>query len=199
LADRFAIEEVSGKHGFRPHIEGLRQRAGFDTLAGLGIVRDADEDPQAALASLQDALASPKCRFTWPVPAAPGIVASGDKNVGILILPGNNQPGALETLCLQSVAGTPAYACVQTYFDCLAQCQPTDPGVRLASGVHLEKNHLQAYLCGKPDSYLHLGKAAARSPSHDDLGYWNWSHEAFVRLIAFLHDLAAAVAVEETP
>jgi len=97
----------------------------------------------------------------------------------VLILPGGTQVGALENLCLQSIAGQPIESCVEEYISCAS---------RATGHIHMTttnkaKARVHAWLAAQPRPDLRLGNAAAA-------GLINWSSPAFDQLKAFVRDLA---------
>lgn len=166
------IATVGGKSNFRKFLMILRQADGFDSLRRLGIARDADADPASAFQSIQDALRD----NGYPVPRQPWRPAqSGQMSVSVAILPGGNDPGELEDLCLRAIAGRPVLACVDQYIKCM-----TGAGL---SSVRPSKSKVYAYLAAGADPGLRLGESA-------EAGVWDWSSPAFAQVADFLRGLA---------
>lgn len=94
--------------------------------------------------------------------------------MGVFIAPNGMADGMLETLCVESVAGSPAFSCVMAYFDCLA-------GVQIRP-ANMAKAQAHAFIasCREPD--VHTGIAAR-------YGYWDLGHSAFDALAAFVASL----------
>ena len=140
------------------------------SVQSLGVVRDADTNYPAAFQSVQGALQHARL----PVPSVPterarGTLPDADA-IGVVtyIMPDNNSPGDLETLCLEAVRGAPAMPCVDSYFECL---QSIDHVPRQES-----KARLRAFLAShRENPTLRSGEAIAagvipwRSPAFDDV------------------------------
>ena len=96
--------------------------------------------------------------------------------MGVWILPNNRDPGMLETLCLQSVEGSPLVECVAQFHECARRVS--------ADRIEIEpKAKLQAFVSMHRGVRL-LGEAA-------DKGVWDWGSECFAGLRTFLVDLFA--------
>lgn len=167
------IATVGGKANFRKFLTNLRQADGFDSLRQLGIARDADTDSSSAFQSIRDALRD----NGYPVPQLPWAhTQSGHLSVSVAILPGENEPGELEDLCLRSIAGRPELACVDQYIKCM-----TDAG--LSSDKTSGPNRVYAYLAAGERPGLRLGESA-------EAGVWDWDSPAFMQVADFLRQLA---------
>src|SRR5204863_1338291 len=77
--------------------------------------------------------------------------------VKTLILPGGTQVGALENLCLQSIAGQPIESCVEEYMSCAARAT----GYIHTTTTNKAKARVHAWLAAQPRPDLRLGNAAA--------------------------------------
>ena len=171
LAD-IQIQNFGGVTDLRPFLSILVKRSGFrETVKSVGIVRDAEISAQAAFQSVQSSLSN----AGLPVPNQPERRAGSSPAVPVLILPGNNRPGMLETLLNETFADTPVDDCINAFFGC----------VEAASGVPTQRPHkarAQAYLATKPEPHLSVGVAAKRD-------YWNLDHPVFDQLRQFLRAL----------
>jgi len=164
---------IGGKRELRKYLEALIRVSGFDKIRSLGIARDANSDPRAALQNVKDAL-----RFLGlPVPERT-LIPFGDKpKVVIMIFPDENTPGMLEDLCLQAVMQDPAMFCVDQYFQCLEQ-----KGVTLPSKI--SKAKVQVFLGSRSEPGKLLGVAA-------QAGYWPFNVEAFAQVKTFLQIISS--------
>jgi hypothetical protein len=144
---------------------------GFERVTSLGIIRDAETNTESAFQSVRDSLAM----AALSVPEHPMLIADGKPKVSIFILPDCENPGMLETLCLQAVSDDMEMVCVKEYFDCTK-----NQGLTLPS--NMPKAQVQAFLASKPRSGLLLGQAA-----HE--GYWPWDHPALTKIKQFLSDI----------
>lgn len=159
------VENYAGKSNLTPLLKALKLRPGFGRVEKLGILRDADDEPAAAASSVDSAIAQA------------GFQA--ELTVKKLILPGGAQIGALENLCLQSIAGQPLEACVEDYMNCAARAT----GYAHTTTTNKAKARIHAWLAAHPKPDLRLGHAAAD-------GLLNWSSPAFDELKAFVRDVA---------
>ncbi len=168
LAD-IQIQNFGGVTDLRPFLSILVKRSGFrETVQSVGIVRDAETSAQAAFQSVQSSLEN----AGLPVPNQPERRAGSSPAVTVLILPGDNSPGMLETLLNETFANTPEEACINAFFECVED----------SSGVPIQRPHkarAQAYLATKPEPHLSVGVAAKRD-------YWNLNHPVFNRVRQFL-------------
>ena len=165
----YQIASANGRGNFRTFLrETLRGSPNFRRLRSIAVIRDADESAASAFQSVQDAI--DRAGFPAP-PQAFSSAQSGTLKVSVAILPDGQQPGALEDLCLRSVAQHPAIHCVDEYLSCLE-----------ASGISTEqsgKSRLHAFLSAGADPGLRIGEAA-------DAGVWDWDSDAFRQLGEFL-------------
>lgn len=156
------VKDIQGTSNFRSRLQAIIDSPGFhDTVTSLGIVRDADTSSDSAFKSISDALAF----LGLPVPVRPLEVAGADPRVTILIVPHGEQSGAIEDVCLASVADDLAMVCVSDYLDCIREKVANPPN-------NQSKARVQAFLASRPRSEMQLGRAASA-------GYWVWEHEAF--------------------
>jgi len=93
------IWAAGGKTRFRPNLRNLVIMPHFAALTSLGIVRDADQSAHNTVRSIQAA--------GLPVPRQVIRPSGTHPQVSMFLMPGGGQPGTLEDLCLNSVAGTP--------------------------------------------------------------------------------------------
>lgn len=173
------IHAAGGKNRFPAKLEAVRlsiqerRDQGGAPFHALGIVRDANGDPMAAFQSVADAVRrcglQPPGRHAQFSNAAPAI--------GIFIVPDGSSPGAIETLCRCSVAGTHVAACVEDYIACLEQ----DGDSR--SSASIDKTFAHAYLAAGPNPVARVGEGA-------QAGAWDLDHAAFAALRGFVTELA---------
>ena len=149
-------------------------------VRAIGIVRDADSSYGSAFQNVQGALR----HANLPVPNAPLENANGALRNGYhismvtYIMPDNNSPGDLESLCLEAVRDAPAAPCVDNYFECLKSVGDIP---RQES-----KARLRAFLASHPDDpTLLTGNALAA-------GVIPWDSPAFAGVHQFLDMLDAA-------
>lgn len=152
-------------------LRGFTGATGYSSVTSLGIVRDAEGDANGAWQSVRSALENAK----MPVPKRVGQRSVGKPDVSVFILPGNNQPGMLETLLNQTFADAPINECIDTFFQCvedISQKQIQRP----------DKARAHAYLATRPEPHVSVGVAAMK-------GFWNLDHSVFEPLRSFLTEL----------
>ncbi|MGH8247673.1 MAG: DUF3226 domain-containing protein [Gammaproteobacteria bacterium] len=159
------VENYSGKAGLTPFMKALKNRPGFVQVEKLGILRDADDDPGGAASSVESSIAQ--------------AAFAPELTVRKLVLPGGAEIGALENLCLQSLAGRPIVTCFEEYLGCAARATSHAQ----TTTTNKAKARIHAWLAAQPRPDLRLGQAAAA-------GLIDWSSPAFDQLKAFLRELA---------
>ena len=165
------VLSIGGKTNLPSNLKALKKATNFSQVTALGIIRDADEDANAAFQSVCSALQ----HAGLPKPPKPMTPSSERPRVSVMILPDNQSPGALEDICLKAIAGTPAMRCVDEFFCCLQRHH-------LPPSKNLSKAKVLAYLTSLPEPDKRLGESAQS-------GYWNWDHPAFSDLKDFLRSL----------
>ena len=170
--DNVQIQNFGGITQLRDFLDGLVGATGFrEIVKSLAIVRDAETSAAGAFQSVQASLKN----AALPVPNRPETRTGTSPAVAVLILPGNNQPGMLETMLCESFANTPENDCIDAFFDCV-------DALPNASIKRPEKARARAYLTTKPDPHLSVGVAAKRD-------YWDLDHRVFDRVRDFLNTL----------
>ena len=152
-------------------IKVIPKQSGFNGVTSIGVVRDADEDAGAAFESVCAGLR----QAGLPTPQAPLHPTNGSPKVAVAIIPPHAKRGALEEMCLQSVAGYLSLQCVEEYIVCLRARSVSLPSA-------LGKVRLHAFLSAKPNPDAKLGEAAS-------FGYWPFESPAFAQIVQFLKDL----------
>ena len=169
------IEFYSGKDNLTHFLKAARLRPEFsrNQVAAVGIIRDADEDGQAAFQSVHAALLA----NGFNAPEKSGGVAAGEIITGVMIIGPNAGRGMIEDLCLQSVRDVPEFPCIEGYFQCVSQ--------KSGRADFSSKAKVRAWMAAQKDHDLYVGKAA-------EAGYWPWQSPAFDPLKVFLNTLANA-------
>ncbi len=163
------IQNFGGVPDLRDFLPALVNAAGFrDIVQSVGIVRDAETSAQAAFQSVQSSLGN----AGLPVPNRPEDRAGSSPAVTVLILPGDNSPGMLETLLCQSFVDTQEEACINAFFNCVE-------AISAVSITNPAKARAYAYLTTKPKPHHSVGVAAKQS-------YWDLNHPAFDQVRQFL-------------
>ena len=163
--DNIQIQNFRGVNELRGFLLVFVNAPGFrETVQSVGIVRDAETSAQAAFQSVQSSLMN----AGLPVPSRPEDRTGDSPAVTVLILPGGNRQGMLETLLNETFADTPEEACLNAFFDCV-QAIPT------VSITNPDKARAYAYLTTKPNPHHSVGMAAKQN-------YWNLDHPVFDQL-----------------
>ena len=162
-AEDVQIRDYQGKGNIRRFLGVLPQIPGYSELESIGVTRDADENGDKAAESVRDALGA----AALPVPNSP-LESANDGRIAVryLIIP-HGETGALEVVCLASVAEDPAMTCVQSYFDCIERSALDGPREKW-----MVKARVHAFLSSRENPALRLGEAAER-------GVWSFAAPAF--------------------
>ena len=161
------VSELSGFLG------ALVNAPGFQTVQSLGIIRDAETSAERAFQSVQSSLE----RAKLPVPDSPAERTDTSPAVTVLILPGDNRQGMLETLLCESFADDPVEECIDDFFKCVESL----PDVSIERA---DKARARAYLTTKPNPHFSVGVAAKND-------YWDLDHNVFSTVRDFLQTIAA--------
>ena len=167
------IQDFGGVTDLRTFLRLLVNGPDFPRVTRIGVVRDAERSPGGALESVQGSLKG----VELPVPQATGQLVGDRPAVAVMILPGANQAGMLETLLNETLRGDKVQACIDTFFQCVEE--------RCGKPVHRpHKARAHAYLATKRDPHLSVGDAALR-------GYWDLDHQALKPLRTFLREITS--------
>ncbi len=161
------VSELSGFLG------ALVNAPGFQTVQSLGIIRDAETSAERAFQSVQSSLE----RAKLPVPDILAERTNTSPAVTVLILPGDNRQGMLETLLCESFADDPVEDCIDDFFKCVESL----PDVSIERA---DKARVRAYLTTKPNPHFSVGVAAKND-------YWDLDHSVFNTVRDFLQTIAA--------
>ncbi len=166
------IQDYGGGSELRHFLPALVNMAKFKSVKSVGIVRDAETSAEGTLNSIQSTLGKSKLE----VPPKPEVRVGEDPAISIMILPGNNKPGMLETLLCETFRDTPEESCIDSFFHCIATAKL--PAIR-----RLDKAKAWAYLTTKPDPHHSVGVAAKK-------GYWGEINQpVFDNIRSFLKTL----------
>ncbi len=164
------IQDFGGVDELRSFLLALVNMPHFhEIVESIGIVRDAERSAEGAFQSVQTSLTNAKL----PVPPHPEEPTATLPKVTVLILPGNNRQGMLETLLCESFAGTPEDRCIDDFFKCIEDL--LDMSVK-----RQEKARAFAYLTTKPEPHVSVGVAAKKN-------YWDLNHNVFSNIRDFLN------------
>lgn len=173
LAEHLKIEDiqvagVGGKTQIRGQLQAIVKDDDFGKVMSLGIIRDANSNPDDAFKSVKDALNA----AGLPAPKRSLASTKGPPKVAVMIIPSHQQQGALEDLCLEAVAQDPVLICVDQYFACLDEQKVNRP-------KSLSKAKVRVFLASRKDPTLPLGISAQK-------GYWPLDNKAFSNIKVFL-------------
>lgn len=172
----FQVLPIGGKTKLRSELKALVRTRGFANVKALGIARDADQDAQSAFQSVVDAVRDVDS-FSLCIPEEPLKLVGERPSIAVVILPGNNRPGALEDLCLEAVADDSATICLNEYFKCLEK-----QNIRIAP-ERMGKAKTHAFLASREKPDLRFGEAA-------EADYWPFEAKAFESIKTFLRLLS---------
>jgi hypothetical protein len=166
----FEIRDVGGKQQFKNKLPALVRMSGFSDVEVLAIIRDADNDANAAFKSISNILRKEGLK---PAPEVAQF-SEGRPKIGIFIMPGNSDAGMLEDLCLKTVENHPAMDCVRPFANCISELEE--------SPNNIVKAKAQAFLAAMPELANSIGVGAQK-------GYWNFKSEELTDLKSFIDDL----------
>lgn len=165
------VQNYRGKSRFKNFLSGFVVVPGFDNVQSMGIVRDADDSAETAFQSICGSLSGSGLlaphQMLESVPGTP--------TIRVFIMPDNDQPGALEDLCLTAWENDPVMECVLDFMQCATTYASNPPN-------NIAKARIHAFLASREDPELRLGEAAQRR-------YLPWDVPAFNQLIGFLQSL----------
>lgn len=177
LLEKLKINEIQvlgigGKSLLKDRLKALKIDSHWKKVSSLGIMRDADQNPEGAFQSVCSALKN----AGLPVPKK--VMEPTNRNIKpvicAMIIPSYSRPGALESLCLDAAKDEPAMTCVEEYFVCLKR-----QGVANVKSVNLHKARARVYLASKEEPDLSIGIAAKK-------GYWPLDSSVFDEVKRFI-------------
>ena len=184
-----AIERYNGKPKLRAHLAELVRSPSFRSYSSIGIVRDADDDAQAAFDSVIGSLR----RATLPAPRSPIVpTTQHGLRIAVLIIPPNEGRGELEDMCLRSIEDTEERACVDAYINCLETIGPPISANRLAKAkvyAYLAAGPEPRFFAGIPDESTGRRDPGLRVGEAAEARVWNWTSPAFSQVADFLRSL----------
>lgn len=167
------IMDIGGKGKIHNNLQALTNSPGFSNVISIGIIRDADTDPQAAFQSVCTAIEN----AGLPVPTNPMQPIGQNPSITVMILPNENSEGMLEDVCLKSVEENPEYSCIDDFFICLS-----DKGISVPD--YKSKAEILAYLASNPElaGQFRIGLLGVSAK----MGFWDLESEVFEPLMNFL-------------
>ena len=164
------VRDVGGRDQFKSKLPALVRMSGFSDVRFLAIIRDADDDADAAFDSVRNILRDQRLE----PPDRMNQFSDGNPRIGVFIMPGNSDTGMLEDLCLKTVGEHPAMECVNAFSDCVA-------GLNNPPKI-MAKAKAQAFLAAMPKIANSVGVGAQK-------GYWNLDSDGLDDLRSFIDTL----------
>ena len=161
------MQNYGGVGELRGFLSAFVNASDYNSVKSVGVVRDAEKSARAAFKSVQGALGNAGLL----VPEKVGEREVGSPDVSVLILPGDDEPGMLETLLCRTLEGMKVNRCIDDFFEC-AEVSIDKP----------DKARAFAYLTTRPDPHHSVGVAAKN-------GVWDLDHPAFDEARDFLKAL----------
>ena len=168
ISESMQIHNFGGVDELRGFLAAFVKMPNFGVVRSVGIVRDAEASEQAAFQSVQSSLKN----ANLPAPIRIGRPSADVPAVTVLVLPGDGNPGMLETIICRTFHNQEVNRCVDDFFECAENV----PGVSIGNP---EKARAYAYLATRPESHHSVGVAAKA-------GVWNLDHSAFGDVHEFL-------------
>ena len=167
------VIDAEGVQKFTALMPFVKDKIDEGIVKSLGVVRDADSDPSAAVEFIGNILDQNGLMDTNVEHAQFEII--GTIKVGAYILPSGSCEGAIETLCKNAIGDDPATACVDEFIRCLEMTDALE-------STHKDKTFIRAYLAAKHPPMDRVGHAAEKN-------HWDFTHDAFAEFKEFLTDL----------
>lgn len=169
---RIQVLAYGGKYNLRNALPAFVRAPQFGSITWLGIAQDADDNPDASLRRVQDALAA----VSLPAPGRAWEATTSNPTVMALVMPDGVSPGDLESVIWAALEEQPAASCVDAYLRCLE-----------AAGIALQrrtKTRVHAYLASTERPDRRLAEAA-------EANILPLSHSVFDRLLQVLPEDSA--------
>ena len=116
-------------------------------------------------------------------PDKPASFISGSPGIGAFVIPGGNNPGMLESLCLSTVESGESKSlleCVDSFMDCVKK--ESVGNTLYKTPKNFNKARCRAFLAAMEKDIPTLGIAAEK-------GYWDLSSSKLQPLLNFLNEL----------
>lgn len=203
--DCFEFIDCEGKDNLDEELTNLLNRDDYAQITDVGIVLDNDYPENRngidAFATVIEAIDvanqnfienNPQISRELAKPQAPRVKTTGKPRVSILLLPSDDDDGAVEDLVFSALPEDSILDCVNAYFTCLC-----DAGVK-ANEARLPKSKLSVYLSGKvtdEDFARHDDAKRLFLTQAVDMKWWKdenmWNKSTFDQAKTFLHQLLA--------
>ncbi len=158
-------------------IKGLKKMKDFNSVPAIGIIRDAEDDADGAIRSIQKSLRE----NSLAVPENPNVFVGDFPKICYALLPGTMSDGkydkgALEDLCLKTLSESE-----NRYLDKVdAYLQNIN---ELSKLTHRHKSRLHAYLAAKNNFVgMKIGEAAKA-------GAWDWNSKVLGNIKIMMQEL----------
>lgn len=167
------IIDARGKERIKIVLRAISRKPDFKKIASIGILLDADLNCINTFKGIKDALRELKL----PFPATLGGIGSaiGNPQVLIFISPNNRDPGKLEDVFLEAIAGD-SMQCIENYLQCMEK-------LRTLQSRDASLYKVYSFLAVQKDPRLRLGESVQRGDC------WDFEHSAFSGLCTFLKSL----------
>ena len=175
------IMPIGGKTRLRDNLSSLvKQRPFLDGfVSSIVIVRDADDSPAGAFASVRDAIQD----IGLPIPSRCLEMTQGNSpSVGIAVVPAADQNGALEELLIETVADDPTLTLAISFIDNAVAILQASHYRDHPAPHRFGKAKVHAYLATFVEPDKDLGKAALA-------GVWQYTHNALSPLLGILRNM----------
>ena len=203
--DSVEFVDCEGKHNLERELINILNRDDFAQISDVGIVLDNDYPENRignnALAAAIEAIDIANDNFIENNPAisrrldrppAPRATTAGRPRLSVLLLPSDDDDGAVEDLVFSALPKDSILDCVNAYFDCLCEA-----GVTI-NDARLPKSKLSVYISGKVTDEDHARHGDAKRlflTQALDMKWWDeediWNHPAFDPAKALLSQLLA--------
>lgn len=131
LSQRIQFLTYDGKNNLSHFVaKGLPKLPGFKSISSLGVMMDADGEPEGVQPSFQSIQNVLRTLF-YPIPDYPGQPATtGNLRTVIWILPDNQSGGEFEDICIRALTTHPAFSCLEAFKECLQANPAPFPGLQ---------------------------------------------------------------------
>lgn len=166
------IQDFGGITDLQKFLHAFVRLSDFSQVTNIGIVRDAEDSAQGALRSVKDALR----HAGLPVPGTTAPQESRRLNVSVMVLPGGDRSGMLESLLWETIPDN-MQDCIDTFLRCAED-------VRGESVQRRHKARAGAYLSTQRKPQLSVGDAARRT-------YWDLDHPTLEQVRRFVREFCS--------
>jgi hypothetical protein len=170
--DNIMIESYQGKDNLAKYLKTLILRPNFSQLVSIGITRDTDDK---LITDIFNSICSALTKANLSIPKSLSEPSQGIPKISIYVLPDNQNPGMLETLCLESLKNDSSLNCVNQYFDCIKTESSVFP-------KNIDKAKIHAWLASREIPDKRLAEAS-------EAGYFDFNNSAFDNLKQFILEL----------